>query len=252
MLVGVDLGAASDAGTGGGGAALGQVDGLEGVEAHGVLGDRVGDALSVEQESLVAQVVDVVAGSVVVDVVGDASLAAEHLGLLLGHDALGAGEETAGGDAVQDESLVVGAAVKLGGDELGAVAGVEVLKLLLDRVGSGRARHVEGTAITVIDAVDEVGAGNLHIHHQSDATDGGGVRRAQTHHVEVEVSAHLGQLNRVVLEGINIGGRSQQTELLSTPEAETDGVLDLVLGKSLGNAQDTNGARTIVAAIVSP
>ena len=142
-------------------ATLLEVDGLERVEAQGVLGDRVGDALGVEQVSLVVEVVDVVARQVVVLVVRLAGLAAEQLCLLLRLDNLGAGKETAGGDAVLDEGGVVGAAAELGGYERGVVARVELLKLLLNLGRAGGAGQVECAAVAVVDAVDVVGAGNL-------------------------------------------------------------------------------------------
>lgn len=140
---------------------LGQVDVLDAVPAEGVGGDGVGDGLGVEQVGVVVEVGDVVAGLVVVDVVGDTRLAAEEDGLLGRLDLLGAGEETARGDAVLDEGGVVGAAGELGRD--GGLAGgaEEVLELLLDGLGAGGAGEVEGAAITVVDAVDVVGAGNL-------------------------------------------------------------------------------------------
>lgn len=129
----------------------------------GIASNRVSDGLGVDEESLLVEVVDIVANLVVVDIVSDTSLAAKLLGLLLGLELLGAGEETAGGNAVLDEGGVVGAAAELGGDVAETLGLEEALKVLLDGVGASRAGEVEGTSITVVDAVDVVGAGNLGI-----------------------------------------------------------------------------------------
>jgi hypothetical protein len=156
-----DIGALEELGALGGGAAGGHVDGAERIEAQSVLGDRVSNALGVEQVGLVVEVVDVVTGLVVVDVEGNAGLATKQGGFLLRLGHLGAGEEAARGDAVLDESGVVRAAAELGGHVVGAVALIEVLKLLLNGSGAGRASKVEGAAIAVVDAVNVVGAGDL-------------------------------------------------------------------------------------------
>ena len=88
-------------------APLRQVDGGQAGPAHGVLGDRVGDGLGVDEEGVLGQVVDGVARPVVVGVEGRAGLAAEQ-GRLLGRlEDLGAGEEAARGDAIFDEALGV-------------------------------------------------------------------------------------------------------------------------------------------------
>lgn len=137
------------------------VDLGQGLEALGVLGDRVGDALGVEQVGLLVEVLDVVAGKMVVDVVGNTGLAAKELGLMLGLELLGTGEETSRGDAVLDESGVVGSAAELSGDRGLAVGLEELLKVLLEDIGASRASEVEGVSITVVDAIDVVGAGNL-------------------------------------------------------------------------------------------
>ena len=142
-------------------AALHEVDGGQGLERASILGDAVGDGLGVEEEGIPGDVVDVVAGLVVVDVVRDAGSATNGGSLLLGLDALGTGEDTARGDAVLDEGGVVRAAAELGGNggDLGLLE--ELLKVLLDHVGALGAGEVEGAAITVVDAVDVVGGGNL-------------------------------------------------------------------------------------------
>ena len=131
------------------------------VKAQSVLGDRVGDALGVEQERVGGEVVDGVAGLVVVDVVRDARLAAEPRGLLLRLEGLGAGEEAARGDAVVDEGAVVGAAAELRGNVLGPLRLVVVLKVGLEDVGASGAADVEGAAVAVVDAETVVGAGDL-------------------------------------------------------------------------------------------
>ena len=121
-------------------------------------------------ERRVAQVVDGVAGLVVARVVGDAGGAAVDRRLLSGLDALGAGEQATGGDAVVDEGEVVGASVELGRLGRQPLRGEVVEEHLLDSrraVGPGGA---EGRAVTVVHEADEV-------------------RRAD--HVEVEVHGVL-------------------------------------------------------------
>lgn len=131
------------------------------VEAEGVLGDRVGDALGVQKVRVVRKVVDGVANLVVVDVVRDTRLTAEQLNLLLRLEDLGASEETARGNAVLNEGGVVGAAAELGGDVAPALRLIELLKVGLDDVGAGGAGDVEGGAVAVVDAELIVGTGNL-------------------------------------------------------------------------------------------
>lgn len=127
-------------------AALGNVDLGDRLPAHGVLGDRVGNGLGVDEEGVEVEVVNVVASLVVVDVVRDADLAAEELVLLLRLEDLGSGEETAGRDAVLDERRVVGAARELGRDRVLALGCVEVLEIGLNDVRASRARNVESVA----------------------------------------------------------------------------------------------------------
>jgi hypothetical protein len=45
----------------------------------------------------------------------------------------------------------------------GAVGLVELLEVLLNDVGAGRAGEVEGASVTVVDTVDVVGGGNLFV-----------------------------------------------------------------------------------------
>lgn len=68
-----------------------------------------------------------------------------------------------------------------------------------------------------------------------------------THHVEVEVGAHLGELGVGLIELHDIVVGAELAELLSTPEGEADSVLDAELGQSKGSVENTNGARAIVA-----
>jgi hypothetical protein len=142
-------------------AALVEVDLGEALPAESISGNGVGNRLGVEQEGVEGEVVDRVAGLVVVLVVSDAGLATEERGLLLSLEDLSAREETTRGDAVLDESGVVGAARELGRDGGGVLGLEEVLEVLLDQVRADRAGQVEGIAIAVVDAVDVVGAGNL-------------------------------------------------------------------------------------------
>lgn len=131
------------------------------VKAHGVLGNRVGNALCVEHERIVSKVVDGVADLVVVDVVRDARLTAEHLDLLLCLEDFRAREETAGGNAVLDEGGVVGPAAELRGDVAPALRLVVLLEVGLNDVGARGAGDVEGGAVAIVDAELVVGAGNL-------------------------------------------------------------------------------------------
>jgi hypothetical protein len=73
------------------------------------------------------------------------------------------------------------------------------------------------------------------------------IKAKSTYHIEVEVSSDLGHLNVRAVDALHVSVRSEKTKLLSTPETEADSVLDAVLGKSLGNVQDTNDTRAIVA-----
>jgi hypothetical protein len=220
------------------------VDQGDALEALGVLGNRVGDGLGVDKESLLVEVVDGVAGLVVVDVVCDTSLATELLGLLCGLELLGTGEETTGGNTVLDEGSVVGAAAELRGNGCETLGLEEALEVLLDGVRAGGAGEVESITITVVDTVDVVRAGNL---GYSLVLASSNIKAESTYHIEVEVGSDLGNLGVRAVDALNVSIRSEKTKLLSTPETEADSVLDAVLGKSLGNVQDTNDTRAIVA-----
>lgn len=137
------------------------VDLGQSLEALGVLCDRVGDALGVEEIGLPVEVGDVIASLMVVDVVGDTGLAAKELGLLLGLELLGTGEETTRGNTVLNESGIIRSAAELRGNIRLAVGLEELLKVLLKDVGASRASEVEGVAIAVVDTIDVVGTGNL-------------------------------------------------------------------------------------------
>lgn len=202
-----------------------QVDGGEALPAGGILGDRMGNGLGVDEEGLPVEVVNSVADLVIVDVVRDTSLTAEELLLGLGLGDLSTGEETAGGDAVLDEAGVVGAARELGGDRGGALGLVEVLKVLLDDVGSGGAGEVVGGSITIVDAEDVVGGGD---------------------HVEVEVGTDLGQLGLRAVDRLDVEVGAEETEFLSAEEGKADGVLDAEVAEVLGNVQNTNGTGTVI------
>jgi hypothetical protein len=69
-----------------------------------------------------------------------------------------------------------------------------------------------------------------------------------TYHIEVEVGTDLGQLSLRAVDGVDIELGAQETELLSAPPAEADGVLDTELSQRLGNGEDTDSARAIIAA----
>ena len=99
-----------------------------------VLGHGISNSLRVDQIRVFGEIVNVVAGLVVVHVVGDARLAAEEHGFLGGLDDLGAGEEASGWDAVLEEGGVVGAAGEDGRDGWEAFLGEEVLEVFLDDV----------------------------------------------------------------------------------------------------------------------
>lgn len=199
------------------------------VEADRVLGHAVGDALRVDQERLGAQVVDGVARLVVVWVERDAGLAAEERGLFHRLEFLGASEQPARGDPVLQECGVVGAAREDGGHRGHALVLEEVLKVLLDRVRPRGPREVERAAVPVVDAQHVVGRGD---------------------HVEVEVGADLCDLGggapERAVDALEVVVGTEEPEFLGRPEAEADGVLDLVLGEGFGDGEDADGARAVV------
>ena len=172
-----------------------------------------------------AEVGHVVAGLVVAGVVGLTGGAAEDRGLLGGLDALGAGEQAAGGDADGDERAVVGAAAELR-RRRGQVLAVEVVdEQLLDLRRPGRAGGVGVGAVAVVDEADVV-------------------RRAD--HVEVQVRHDLRQGR--VAEAVDVVLGAEQAGLLGAPEREADLLarLDAGLGHLLGDLEDRRGAGAVV------
>jgi len=129
--------------------------------AHGVFGNGVGNGLGVDKERIQGQVVNRVAGFVVVLVVGDTGYTTEESNLRFRLGDFGTREETTRGDAVFDKGSVVGAAAKLGRDGGQALASEELLKVLFDCIGASGTREVEGVAVTIVDTENVVGAGNL-------------------------------------------------------------------------------------------
>ena len=102
-----------------------------------------------------------VASSMVVGVVSNAGLSTPPLGLLLGLQALGTGEDSSRRDASIKEGAVVGAAVKAGGSA-DDTNGLEVLlKEMLDMITASRAGFVKSASITVVDEVANVRGGDL-------------------------------------------------------------------------------------------
>ena len=63
-------------------------------------------------------------------------------------------------------------------------------------------------------------------------------------HVEVEVSADIKSC--FGRQAFDEEGRAEKTRLLARPETEADSVVDVVLGKRLGNVQDSNSSGAIV------
>jgi len=224
------------------------VDTGERVKAVGVLGNGVSQSLGVEKEGVLGQVVDGITGTMVVDVVGHASLAIEELCLLLGHNALGTGKESARGDAVLNESGIVGTARELGGHRRNTLAGEEVLKVLLDDIGAGGALKTESIAVAVINAVDEVGARNLImcVSDERFELEAWWGNITASYHVRVEVATDLGNLGLGAVDGLDVGVRAEQAELLSRPEAESDSVLDLELAEGNSNIQHADSAGAVI------
>lgn len=142
-------------------ATLVKVDGWKRVEAEGILGHRIGNALGVEQESVPGDIVNGVADLVVVDIKSDTSDTAEESSLLLGLELLGTGEDTATGDTVLNESSVVRTAVESLRNGLVAISLVEVLEVFLNDIGTSGTDQTKGGSVAVVGRVDVVGAGDL-------------------------------------------------------------------------------------------
>lgn len=189
---------------------LGQINLLDRVPAKRIRCDRVRNRLGVEQIRLLVQVVDVISGLVVVDIICHARLAAKEDSLLRRLDLLSAGEQTARRDAVLDEAGVVGATAEFGRDRPLTGGAEKVFKLLLDSTGAGGASEVEGTAIAVVDTIDVVGAGDLcffsktfRVSNQLQeklSLDVFGV----TNHVKVKISAELSNLGLGAVDGVDV------------------------------------------------
>jgi hypothetical protein len=195
----------------------------EALPGSGVLGNSSGNTASVKQPGALVEVVNSVASLVVVLVKDLASNAAPDLLLSLGLDLVGASGGSTGRDVGVKERTVVGAAVELGG--VGGHAGADKVLLveLLDEVAASGTGEAVGASVAIVDLVDVVGGGD---------------------HVEVEVGADLERLLRgEVLDKV---GGAEKARLLAGPEAEGDGVLHVVLGESLGNVEDADGAAAVV------
>src|SRR5690606_22004155 len=186
------------------------VAGLVGERVQTALGrgdrdDGVGGRVTHLVEGLGADVADVVARLVVALVVRQARGAAERLGLLLGLDPLGAGEQPTGRDADLDERTVVRASVE-GGRRVRQALAVEVVgEDLLDLRRPGR----PGVAVRAVAVV-----------HEPDV-----VRRAD--HVEVEV--RVDRVELVVGQRADVVLGAEQAQLFGSPEREAHGTLELAV-----------------------
>jgi hypothetical protein len=159
----------------------------------------------------------------VVNVICDAGLTAEELSLFFGLDDLSTSEETTRGDTKVEETSVVATAAEVSGDRVKTVGSEELLEEDLCLATASGTGLVESTSVTVVDAEDVVGRGN---------------------HVEVEVQADLGGLFGGEVLGVVVG--AEQTELLSGPEADADGVVDCIAGKLFSNLEDTDDAGAVI------
>jgi len=112
------------------------------IEAARICSRHVRNAARHNDPSVVVEVVSGVAIFVVVDIVGHASCATEHLKLFFGLNTLSAASDTTSGDTSIEEWTVVGAAVEFNlgvvdlGDFLEVVAG-RVLELVSRLYGRG-------------------------------------------------------------------------------------------------------------------
>jgi len=160
---------------------------------------------------------------VVVDVVGNTDLATEELELLLRLDDLGSGKETTGRDAAVKETGVIAAAAEVSGHRVEAVSSEEVLEEDFRLCATGWAGLIVGASVAVVDSEDVVGRGD---------------------HVEIEVQADRGGLFGGEVLGVVVA--AEQAELFTSPEAETDGVVDGVTGELLGDFEDADDAGAVV------
>jgi hypothetical protein len=195
----------------------------EALPRSSVLGNSSGNTASVQQPSVNVEVVDSVAGLVVVLVENLASNTAPDLLLLLSLDLVSAGGGTSSRDVGVEERTVVRAAVELSGVGWDTGADKVLLEELLDVVAAVGAGEAVGASVAVVDLVDVVGRGD---------------------HVEVEVGADLERFfGGKVLDEV---GGAEKAGFLARPEAEGDGVLHVVLGECLGDVEDTDGATAVV------
>jgi hypothetical protein len=195
----------------------------EALPGGGVLGNRSSNTAGVQQPGALVEVVNSVAGLVVVLVENLAGNTAPNLLLRLGLDLVGASGGSAGRNVRIEERTVVGAAVELGGVGRNAGADKVLLVELLNLVAASGSGEAVGASVTVVDLVDVVGGG---------------------YHVEVEVGADLERL--LGGEALDEVSRAEKAGLLARPEAEGDGVLHVVLGECLGNVEDTDGTAAVV------
>lgn len=130
------------------------------VKADSVLGDRISNSPSVDEESLGVKVGKVVTDQVVIPVVGDAGLTTVKDSLLGCLEHLSASEETTGRDTDVEERTVVRSAAELGALEGNVVAAEVVFERLLGLCGTGGTGQVEARSVAVIDAVEVVGGGD--------------------------------------------------------------------------------------------
>lgn len=148
-----------------------------------------------------------------------------QLSFRIGFDTFSTGEQTASRDTEVQEGAVVTASAELGGGALEQAAREPVLEGCFDVLASWWTSTDlrEGSTVTVVNEETIVGGGN---------------------HVEVEVQGNLlslfiGEVGDIVL-GAN------ETELLSSPEAESNSVLNAEESEVEGHFEDTHGTRTII------
>lgn len=65
-----------------------------------------------------------------------------------------------------------------------------------------------------------------------------------TYHVKVHVEADLLELSRAEVLDVVLG--AEETELLSGPPTEADGVVNAEVGEGLGDSQEANAAGAVV------
>lgn len=119
--------------------------GGQAIEAEPIRGDGVRNGLGAHVKRDQVEIGYVVAGAVVIDVVRNASLAAEELLLSIRLENFSAREEPARGNACVQKGAVVGAAVEIGGHERLLRLVFEVIfKQPFGLAGAWRAGNAEG------------------------------------------------------------------------------------------------------------